>query len=342
MVNEKYISVQKHPTENLFIYNYTHKAQFDQIWNNETLQCRGLIMDDKFNIVSRPFPKFFNLEETKQIPSEPFEVFEKYDGSLGISYWIGSTPHIATRGSFTSEQAIKATEMLQNKYANNSSLVLNNKWTHLFEVIYPENRIVVDYKGMEDLVLLTVINTETSKELPYKKITDLYSDFFPIAKRYDGVKDLNTIKTMFSDNNSEGFVIRFKSGTRIKVKFDEYKRLHRLVTGINARHIWELLKESKPLDELLEHVPDEFYQWVKKTATRLTKQHNKIESECGIILERLKKLPTRKKQALLIHENRKYRKLSGILFKMLDNAPYDELIWKTLKPVHETPFKKEL
>ncbi len=44
MIDERYISVQKHPTEELYIYNYTQKAQFDRVWNNETLNCRGLVL----------------------------------------------------------------------------------------------------------------------------------------------------------------------------------------------------------------------------------------------------------------------------------------------------------
>src|ERR1041384_1181072 len=101
-IAEGYINVQKHPTENLWIHNYSNSAQFDQVWDNETLMCRGLIMDADRNIVARPFPKFFNLSEVipkgEQLPNEDFIVTEKMDGSLGILYKVNHVPNIATRG----------------------------------------------------------------------------------------------------------------------------------------------------------------------------------------------------------------------------------------------------
>jgi len=92
LILENYVRVNKHPDRDLFIYNYTAKAQYDRVWNEITLQCRGLILDASGNIIARPFPKFFNLGEMEDqvIPALPFDVFEKMDGSLGITYWQGN------------------------------------------------------------------------------------------------------------------------------------------------------------------------------------------------------------------------------------------------------------
>ena len=117
-INDKLVSIQKHPEVDLFIYNYTPKVQYEKLWNEITLQTRGLILDSEMNIIARPFGKFFNLEERQldEIPKESFEVYEKMDGSLGILYWLNNLPYIATRGSFTSEQSVHATEILHSKY----------------------------------------------------------------------------------------------------------------------------------------------------------------------------------------------------------------------------------
>lgn len=101
MVAEGYISVRRHPTAPLRIYNDTAKAQYDHVWNPATLTCRGVITNENGTIVARPFPKFFNLEQVETLPNEPFEVHEKLDGSLGILYWVGNEPSIATRGDST-------------------------------------------------------------------------------------------------------------------------------------------------------------------------------------------------------------------------------------------------
>lgn len=161
MVEQHYVSVQKHPEAPYFIYNYTQKAQFDKVWNEVTIACRGLILDESGKVIARPFDKFFNSEETPdKIPQNTtFKAYDKMDGSLGILYELpDKTPAIATRGSFLSEQALRGTTIFMeslDKLDRNWHRLFNvEKMTYLFEIIYPENRIVVDYKGARKLVFL--------------------------------------------------------------------------------------------------------------------------------------------------------------------------------------------
>ncbi|MFB9080967.1 hypothetical protein ACFFWB_26745 [Flavobacterium procerum] len=63
MISANYVRVNKHPEQDLYIYNYTQNAQFERVWNEITIACRGLILDKDLNVVARPFPKFFNLGE---------------------------------------------------------------------------------------------------------------------------------------------------------------------------------------------------------------------------------------------------------------------------------------
>ena len=65
---------QTHPTLPLTIWNYTPKVQYENTWDEITLQCRGLVTDDNGNVVARPFKKFFNIEEGKHTPTSEFEV----------------------------------------------------------------------------------------------------------------------------------------------------------------------------------------------------------------------------------------------------------------------------
>lgn len=132
MLDEGYIYFKLHPTAPLWIYNYTAKAQYTRTWNETTTACRGLITDIQGNVVSRPFSKFFNLEEVDALPDEPFTVSEKLDGSLAISYWIDGRMHVAMRGSFDSPQSQWANEWLQN---NMPDTMLCSKYTYLFEIL---------------------------------------------------------------------------------------------------------------------------------------------------------------------------------------------------------------
>src|SRR5690242_15452026 len=90
-----YLTMRPHPTANLAIWNYTPRCQFERYWTPEMLMCRGLITTPDGEIVARPFPKFFNLDEHQgDLPLEPFTVTAKMDGSLGILYWLDGKPQI--------------------------------------------------------------------------------------------------------------------------------------------------------------------------------------------------------------------------------------------------------
>jgi len=331
MVNEKLVSVQKHPTAELFIYNYSPKVQYDKLWNEITLQTRGLILDGQMNLVAKPFGKFFNLEEHQpnEIPETAFDVFEKLDGSLGILYWLNDKPFIATRGSFESEQSQHATEILYSKYSHTFER-LNRKATYLFEIIYPKNRIVVDYGSMDDLVLLTAIEHETGKEF----IEDVG---FPIVKRFDGINDLQHLKTL-QKKNKEGFVVRFQNGFRVKMKFDEYVRLHRIITGISNVAVWEYLKDNKPFDELISKVPDEFYDWLMQTA-------NSIEMNYKLIFEdaqkRYRQLWNEDKKTFALRVMDEAKDISAILFNMYNGKKVEPAIWKIVRPTYSKAFKND-
>ena len=163
---------QTHPTLDLTIWNYSPKVQYERLWDEITLQCRGLVTNSKGVIVARPFKKFFNYEEYRpeDIPNEDYVVYEKMDGSLGILFyyeyelsderryniWFNNnyetgmenffdpnnlpdydnsyyepTPKtkgewiLATRGSFTSPQAIKGKEILDRLAAKGLGIRLH-------------------------------------------------------------------------------------------------------------------------------------------------------------------------------------------------------------------------
>lgn len=338
LIKDGYISRQKHPRLELFIYNYTAAAQYKRVWNEWTLSCRGLIMDAEYNVIARPFGKFFNIEECEstgiKIPQESFKIYEKLDGSLGILYWEDGQPAIATRGSFASDQALFATSYLLPKYSKFIDQ-LDKNFTYLFEIIYPENRIVLDYGKTERLVLLAIIDTETGVE---KSIENL--NWPDKAKMYDGISDLNKISKM-ENGNEEGFVIRFQSGLRVKYKFNEYKRLHRILTGISKRNIWEMLRNNENLDLLMENVPDEFYDWVKQTKLEIENDYQKLLNTALSAIE-IDDLATIDRKSAAITINQKYKQFAALIFTLLDkNNPKDQ-IFKMIRPEAQKPFSKDI
>jgi RNA ligase len=329
LVQQRYISEQKHPLAELYIYNYTPKTVYSNHWTAETRACRGLILDGEGEVRARAFEKFFNLGDRNvgPLPIEPFEVYEKVDGSLGILYWVGDEPAIATRGSFTSRQAVEATRVLRERYGQ---VPLDRSKTYLFEIILPWNRVVVDYGDREELVLLAVIDTASGEELPPPELG------FPVVERYDGIADLETLLEWEEERNREGYVIRFASGLRVKVKFQEYVRLHRLLTVVTARHIWEELRAGSTIEAIpaWSLTTVDFQDWARRTEAKLRAAYGEIEARCHADF---KDLGDRKSTALHFVTCRH----PAVLFQMLDGKPYKDTIWKQLRPAPSRPFKIE-
>lgn len=335
-VDEGWVEKNDHPILPLSIYNYSRNTQYEGKWDDVTLMCRGLVLDREGNVVAKAFNKFFNMEEHKpeEIPNESFDVFEKMDGSLGIFFHYNDVWHMATKGSFTSDQSVKGMEIAK-RY--NYDKICVPGFVYLFEIIYPENRIVVNYGTDERLVLLSIINPE-GKELDYDEIE---MDGWDIVNRYDGIRNYSELKSKISQNQ-EGFVIKFRNGFRMKIKGEEYVRLHRILTGFSNIDVWEYLKDKKDFNEFLDTVPDEFDNWVKETARDLTIRFENIKKEYVWIYEHILRLENSNNRKVFAEHSKRYNHPS-ILFKMFDNKEYDDYIWKLIKPTYQKPFwQKEI
>ncbi len=292
MIDAGYVGIQTHPTEPLAIYNYTHAAQYDQVWNPVTRQCRGLIVRfigaegarARYEVVARPWPKFHNYGEHEEGSLDlgaPCTVTDKVDGSLGILYPMGSSTFwqgefrearggcpvgpswaIATRGSFTSEQALHATAILRSRYGE---FVPRRGITYLYEIVYPENRIVVDYGDTDDLVLLDVLVTETGAAA-----NRVFGHCWPghVASTFS-CRTLADALALDPRTNAEGVVVRFADGEMLKIKQEDYVALHKIVTGLNERTVWAHLASGGTVAELCEPLPDEFHEWVGEVAEGL-------------------------------------------------------------------------
>jgi RNA ligase len=201
------------------------------------------------------------------------------------------------------------------------------------------NRIVVDYGNREELVLLACIKNSNGNELPYNNLVKDYSGFFEVVKKYDlkvtSFKELQKLE----EENREGFVIRFNDGFRVKVKFAEYCRLHVIITNVSNLTIWEHLKNGYDFEALLDRVPDEFYDWLKRTVAALTREFNEIERLAlkeFLVIYHVNSITDRKDFAAVALKS-EHR---AILFKLYDKRRYDEIIWKSIKPVYSKPFSK--
>ena len=269
----------------LALFTYTRSCVYDNAWDDFSLMARGLILNEKREqVIATPFPKFFNVgERDEPIPDQPFETFEKLDGSLIIAFWGGFEWCTATKGSFSSEQALWAN--LQLRKLRTSGLL--RETTFLFEAIYPENRIVIRY--LEPKLVLLAAYDDFGYEYPYNEL--LYNAEAmgcELAKRheYASVSELlEKAETLPGDE--EGFVLRFKDGHRLKVKGAEYRRLHALIHRVTPLALWEAMRSGDDLKKFRKDLPEEFWEDFDRIEGKLSAGYTGLLTEMTKILIKL-------------------------------------------------------
>jgi len=381
-----HVTRKTHPTLPLSIYTYSRACQYERHWNPVTIACRGLIADDATGgIIARPFSKFFNVGEHDRgfdyappLPDEPFEIFDKVDGSLGIVFHYADQWHAASKGSFISEQAEWAQRWLDKR----DTSVLDTSLTYLTEIVYPENRIVVNNGGEETLVLLAVTRPDGT-EIPYADRSfhgAIWRDLGGRGVRSWRPKTLAQLVQLAAVNekidgtaatgsDAEGYVLRFASGVRAKIKFAEYVRLHKVLTGVNARDVWRALAVTvigdkadakrtaqaltcsqveieamrtvaDPIGSILDNVPDEFDQWVRGICADLTARADTLLAEIEAAFEELLPL-AEDRGAFARAAQRLDPAVRAAMFLMLDGKELALHIWRTIKPEVSTPFRDD-
>lgn len=326
-IGDGHVRVQVHPSLPLKIINYTERAQYERVWTDVTRQCRGLIVDEHGQVLARPYAKFFNYGEHPEGSLDLAAravVTDKLDGSLGILYPVNGGHAIATRGSFSSDQALHATGLWQERYAGVTTV--EPGITYLFEIIYPGNRIVCDYGDLDDLVLLGGVEIATGMPVQV-------SWPGPAATVFEYASLGEALKAP-PRPGAEGLVVRFPDHGQLmtKIKQSDYVALHRTVTGLNARVVWERLGDGATPAEICEGLPDEFHSWVRDVAAELTGRRDQIVAlawaEHQGIVAALPDGWTRKDYAKAAGRSRN----RAWLFLLLDERDPSDKIWRTLRP----------
>jgi RNA ligase len=194
--------------------------------------------------------KFFNVHEhgrgrefAPPLPDEPFEIHEKVDGSLAVIFWYAGSWQVTTRRSFESPQAEWVRQQLDK--ADTSGLVPG--LTYIAEAVYPQNRVVVDYGQREDLVLLGATRPDGT-DIALADVADHWQGIGSVISAHAPVtltelsrlaaSGLDLTGRPMTGIESEGWVIRYQSGARVKVKQEEYLRLAALVGEIGTEDVW--------------------------------------------------------------------------------------------------------
>lgn len=327
----------------LTIWNYTQKTQVERQWDVVTNACRGLVLHSETGeVVARSFPKFHNYEEQEDFDGAylcDITIYDKLDGSLGLLFHFQDQWIFCSRGSFVSQQARWGAVMLDEAQLNE----LDTDVSYVFEIIHPDNRIVVDYGDDQKLVFLASFN---------KNGTERDDHLFMQALGFERVQCLNAqlgtantfikfaeLQAKFDNTNREGFVVRFPSGGRLKIKIESYKRLHRLKEKLSVDSLIASLQSGTDPGDVVGLYPDEAFVHVSHCVNDVVAMHRAFFQGLLDFYENLPKAP-RKDFAFGCHQEPKGNK--ALLFLMLDGKTdearkraYEVIDWTPLREKHD-------
>lgn len=241
----------------LRLFVYTSRTVFEDAWDDVTMMARGLVIDEAAEeVVATPFPKFFNVGEKRgDVPELPFEAFEKLDGSLIVLFHAAGKWRCITKGAWDSEQAIWAQAQVDS--ADLSPLEIGT--TYLAEAISPDNRIVVAYERPE-LVMLAAY-ARSGRELSYDEVQAAAEalGWRAAGRQSFMAMDALMAHTLALPRSSEGYVVRFENGLRLKLKGAEYRRIHALINHCTPLALWEAMVAGDDLMAIKRDLPEEYW-----------------------------------------------------------------------------------
>jgi RNA ligase len=228
--------------EHYRIFSYRMIPKYSKwLINGAALECRGTTfrMDNDNNpvaLASWPFEKFFNLNENPMTQdldlSSPMEVLVKEDGSLISSMLLPSGKlFLKSKASFTSKEAKAANELIttpQWKELYDWTLDWASQgYTVIMEYMSPLNKIVVPYSESK----LTVLGVRDHSNGTYVNLFDMELpkeiQMLVIKNLVNEVNDTSAfVQSIKNQTELEGYVVRLKTGQRIKIKTNWYNRLH--------------------------------------------------------------------------------------------------------------------
>ena len=222
----------------LFVIKYSRKVFFNSLWNDILEECRGLVVDNDWNIIVRPFKKIYNRFENNMDFDRDAEVvaIRKVNGFMGAITWDMSNKNriiYSTTGSLDSDYAVMVEEYLKDFNPTNE---FNRPTTWLFEICDPSDPHII--KEDHGAYLIGARDVETG---------EMYNEDFldSIARSRDYMRP-EWKTTRFSDVvqevktcQHEGFVVRNgKVSLKIKSPYYLTKKLFARIRGEKLTPNW--------------------------------------------------------------------------------------------------------
>lgn len=304
----------------LFKYNQIESPFSEAI----VRECRGIILDELNNweIVSRPFDKFFNHGEGHAAPIDwsTAKVQEKVDGSLATLYHYDGRWHIATSGTpdaggLVNDFGFSFAELFWKTFdAVASTHELDSDLCYIFELTSQYNKVVVRH-SKPGLTLLGARNVKTQQELSAQEASGFFLNV-PVVKSYS-LSSFDEIVATFPSidpMSQEGYVVVDAAFNRVKVKSPAYVALHHMKDSLGSQKALVIVALNGEIDEVVAHFP-EYAENLQMAKLKI----DSLVSELEAAYEKIKDIPVQKDFALEATKT----KCSSALFSMRSGKATD-------------------
>lgn len=281
-------------TNNFITFKYRHLGVD---FNDKLMRlARGITFEkNSGELVLLGLPKFFNYdqlvgdkrysqEEVKQLcqalnfQTDKVRLSGKLDGSMVIASYCTTLDKVqtGTTGSTESVQAKRAKQLLNSKTID--YLKENPHISLIFELIGPDNRIVIEY-DKEELVLLNAMDKKTLDFVDDKLLEELKQNLgyrVPEVREYT-VEELQ--KFVETDTKYEGFVTKNKYGNLVKIKTKDYLEKHSFFSMVNIENKFDEVILKNYIKDNLDDILSLMDTNQKLRAQELISKFNKVKQE---------------------------------------------------------------
>lgn len=281
--------IQEKKFGNISSFNFTSKAFYDRIWDEQTTKARGLYLDTvKGKVAARAYDKFFNVNERPETKFDllqhklqfPVTAYVKENGFLGIVSYneYEDDLFIATKSTITSQFTDWFKNMLYEKVSHENlaemkNFARDNHISFVFECVDMKNDPhIIEYPESGLYLLDIVYNQMEFAKFGYDEMCHVANKLgltpkekaFEIAswqEFYDWYYDVLEEDYEYKGRKIEGFVIEDSAGfmTKLKLAYYNFWKFMRGVAHETIRkgHISRTSTLTTP-------TANEFYAWAKK------------------------------------------------------------------------------
>lgn len=218
----------KYPS--LYVLKYSKHVFFKNSWNDYLEECRGVVVDKDFNLISYPFTKIYNYGIESRAPKIKADTkvtaYRKVNGFMGAISWYNKDLLISTTGSLDSDYVEMIRELINKMYNYQDWCLVFSRtdmenMTFMFEVCHKNDPHIIPEK--EGLYLLGYReNSWHSKVNPNSFVLRELATELGCYTPECIVTNMEQLQILTKECKHEGYVLYTDDGISTKIKSPYY------------------------------------------------------------------------------------------------------------------------